>query len=135
MGNPTSLHRSSQCSCACRLVVKRLGLDAAREAAQKKVMDVKFEPKETSLSKPKFGKEDPNNAPHTGGNTWAGGVRSVHTSWVVTTHTHSFTVLQTGGRDTAGMGGRGGYMRLYKGHNINQVLSSMAMTSEMPIHI
>lgn len=28
---------------------------------------------------------------------------------------------QTGGRDTAGLGGRGGYMRLFKGHDIKQV--------------
>ena len=28
---------------------------------------------------------------------------------------------QSGGRDTAGMGGRGGYMRLFKGHDIKQV--------------
>jgi hypothetical protein len=35
----------------------------------------------------KHGKEDPNNDPHVGGNTWAGG---------------------TGGRDTAGLGGKGG---------------------------
>ena len=60
------------------LLVKRLGLEAAREAAQKKVLDVKFEPKgNTDVSSPKFGKEDPNNQPHTGGNTWAGGVSGV----------------------------------------------------------
>lgn len=58
----------------CSLVVKRLGLDAAREASKKKVRDIKYEPKDATLSKPKFGKEDPENAPHTGGNTWAGGV-------------------------------------------------------------
>ncbi|KAI0315297.1 AAA domain-containing protein [Amylostereum chailletii] len=80
------------------LRVHNIGLDASRESA--KVLDLKFEPKATDLSKPKYGKEDPNNAPHTGGNTWAGG---------------------TGGRDTAGLGGRGGYMRLFKGHDINQV--------------
>lgn len=31
------------------------------------------------------------------------------------------TMVQTGGRDTAGLGGRGGYMRLFKGHDIKQV--------------
>ncbi|OJT05693.1 von Willebrand factor A domain-containing protein 8 [Trametes pubescens] len=57
------------------LVVKNLGIGAAREAAQKKVLDIKFEPKgDTSLSDPKYGKDDPDNEPHTGGNTWAGGV-------------------------------------------------------------
>lgn len=39
-----------------------------------------------SVSSPKHGKEDPKNEPHVGGNTWAGG---------------------TGGRDTAGLGGKG----------------------------
>ena len=38
---------------------------------------------------------------------------------------------QTGGRDTAGMGGRGGYKRLYKGHNVNQVRSSVALGDRM----
>lgn len=45
-------------------------------------------------SAPKHGKEDPKNEPHVGGNTWAGG---------------------TGGRDTAGLGGKGGPYRLDKG--------------------
>ncbi|TCD60876.1 hypothetical protein EIP91_009382 [Steccherinum ochraceum] len=95
------------------LVVKKLGLDAARESSQKKVLDVKFEPKgDTSLNKPKFGKVDEKNAPHTGGNTWAGG---------------------TGGRDTAGLGGRGGYMRLYQGHDIKQV--SDKLKNDVPDHI
>ena len=49
---------------------------------------------------PKHGKEDPDNKPHVGGNTWAGG---------------------TGGRDTAGMGGKGGPYRLDKGHDVHQV--------------
>ena len=44
--------------------------------------------------------EDPNNAPHVGGNTWAGG---------------------TGGSDTAGLGGRGGPYRLDKGHTVHQI--------------
>ena len=49
---------------------------------------------------PKHGKVDPNNEPHVGGNTWAGG---------------------TGGRDTAGLGGRGGPYRLDAGHTVHQV--------------
>lgn len=52
------------------------------------------------LNGPKHGKEDPQNDPHVGGNTWAGG---------------------TGGSDTAGLGGRGGPYRLDKGHPIFQV--------------
>lgn len=43
---------------------------------------------------------DPSNAPHVGGNTWAGG---------------------TGGRDTAGLGGVGGPYRLDSGNPIHQV--------------
>ncbi|TDL27843.1 hypothetical protein BD410DRAFT_781753 [Rickenella mellea] len=82
------------------LKVDRLGIDAARETSKKQVKDVKFEPKNTELNEPKYGKEDPKNEEHHGGNTWAGG---------------------TGGRDTAGLGGRGGYMRLFKGHEIKQV--------------
>ena len=49
---------------------------------------------------PKHGKVDATNAPHVGGNTWAGG---------------------TGGRDTAGLGGKGGPYRLDAGHDVTQV--------------
>uniref|UniRef100_A0A3Q3VYX4 von Willebrand factor A domain-containing protein 8 n=1 Tax=Mola mola TaxID=94237 RepID=A0A3Q3VYX4_MOLML len=52
------------------------------------------------VTAPKHGKIDPNNAPHVGGNQWAGG---------------------TGGRDTAGLGGKGGPYRLDAGHNVYQV--------------
>ncbi|KAI6649454.1 Von Willebrand factor A domain-containing protein 8 [Oopsacas minuta] len=49
---------------------------------------------------PKHGRVDPKNAPHVGGNTWAGG---------------------TGGRDTAGLGGKGGPYRLDAGHDVFQL--------------
>uniref|UniRef100_A0A8D1Z0Y7 von Willebrand factor A domain-containing protein 8 n=1 Tax=Sus scrofa TaxID=9823 RepID=A0A8D1Z0Y7_PIG len=52
------------------------------------------------VSSPKHGKVDPDNVPHIGGNTWAGG---------------------TGGRDTAGLGGKGGPYRLDAGHTVYQV--------------
>ena len=52
------------------------------------------------VSNPKHGKEDPKNEPHVGGNTWAGG---------------------TGGRDTAGLGGKGGPYRLDAGHTVHQL--------------
>ncbi|XP_060089562.1 von Willebrand factor A domain-containing protein 8 [Heteronotia binoei] len=52
------------------------------------------------VSSPKHGKVDVDNAPHVGGNTWAGG---------------------TGGRDTAGLGGKGGPYRLDAGHKVYQV--------------
>lgn len=43
---------------------------------------------------------DEKNEPHVGGNTWAGG---------------------TGGRDTAGLGGKGGPYRLDAGHHVHQL--------------
>ncbi|NWH74753.1 VWA8 protein, partial [Piaya cayana] len=52
------------------------------------------------VSSPKHGKVDPDNMPHVGGNTWAGG---------------------TGGRDTAGLGGKGGPYRLDAGHTVYQI--------------
>ncbi|KAM6448202.1 von Willebrand factor A domain-containing protein 8 isoform 2-T2 [Liasis olivaceus] len=52
------------------------------------------------VSSPKHGKIDLDNAPHVGGNTWAGG---------------------TGGRDTAGLGGKGGPYRLDAGHQVYQI--------------
>ncbi|CAL8321307.1 unnamed protein product [Merluccius merluccius] len=52
------------------------------------------------VSGPKHGKIDANNDPHVGGNQWAGG---------------------TGGRDTAGLGGKGGPYRLDAGHKVHQV--------------
>ncbi|XP_024941330.1 von Willebrand factor A domain-containing protein 8 isoform X2 [Cephus cinctus] len=52
------------------------------------------------VSEPKHGKVDQNNDPHVGGNTWAGG---------------------TGGRDTAGLGGKGGPYRLDAGHTVFQL--------------
>ncbi|KAB7495808.1 von Willebrand factor A domain-containing protein 8 [Armadillidium nasatum] len=52
------------------------------------------------VTSPKHGKEDPTNDPHVGGNTWAGG---------------------TGGRDTAGLGGKGGPYRLDAGHDVHQI--------------
>ncbi|NXQ70498.1 VWA8 protein, partial [Quiscalus mexicanus] len=52
------------------------------------------------VSTPKHGKVDPANMPHVGGNMWAGG---------------------TGGRDTAGLGGKGGPYRLDAGHRVYQV--------------
>jgi von Willebrand factor A domain-containing protein 8 len=58
------------------------------------------QPSGKDVSNPKYGKIDPKNDPHVGGNTWAGG---------------------TGGRDTAGLGGKGGPYRLDAGHPVYQV--------------
>ncbi|KAF8508458.1 AAA domain-containing protein [Hysterangium stoloniferum] len=94
------------------LKVERVGLDAVRED-RKEIKEISFEPKgPKELNEPKFGKEDPKNEEHSGGNTWAGG---------------------TGGRDTAGLGGRGGYMRLFTGHNVKQV--SDELKEKVPDHI
>lgn len=60
------------------LTVKKLGLDAAREAATKKIHDIDFEPKgPTELDEPKEGEHDPQNEAHQGGNRWAAGVSLV----------------------------------------------------------
>lgn len=64
------------------------------------------------VTDPKHGKEDPDNMPHVGGNTWAGG---------------------TGGRDTAGLGGKGGPYRLDAGHPVYQV--SEAEKDAVPEHV
>ncbi|XP_055616057.1 von Willebrand factor A domain-containing protein 8 [Toxorhynchites rutilus septentrionalis] len=64
------------------------------------------------VSSPKHGKVDPNNDPHVGGNTWAGG---------------------SGGRDTAGLGGKGGPYRLDSGHKVHQL--SDAEKDDIPEHV
>ena len=56
------------------------------------------------LDEAKLGKIDPNNTPHMGGNTWAGG---------------------TGGYNTAGLGGIGGPFRLDAGHDVHQIPQSI----------
>ena len=66
-----------------------------------KDLAIKFSGKAPAeLTDPKFGKVDPKNDPHVGGNTWAGG---------------------TGGSSTAGLGGRGGPYRLDSGNPIHQL--------------
>lgn len=69
---------------------------------EKKNLQITVE-KESGLnvSSPKHGKVDEKNEPHVGGNTWAGG---------------------TGGRDTAGLGGKGGPYRLDAKHKVFQVI-------------
>lgn len=61
---------------------------------------------------PKHGKIDEKNAPHVGGNTWAGG---------------------SGGFDTAGLGGVGGPYRLDSGNQVFQVSDSMKQN--VPEHV
>ncbi|WFD33517.1 hypothetical protein MCUN1_000330 [Malassezia cuniculi] len=99
------------------LVVGDVSIEALQERAAKKEREqslrVEYKPLgSTSLDKPKEGKDDPNNDPHVGGNTWRGG---------------------TGGRDTAGLGGRGGFERLYKGHKIHQIPDELKR--DVPEHI
>uniref|UniRef100_F1KQG7 VWFA domain-containing protein n=1 Tax=Ascaris suum TaxID=6253 RepID=F1KQG7_ASCSU len=64
------------------------------------------------LGDPKIGKFDPDNTPHVGGSTWAGG---------------------TGGYNTAGLGGVGGPFRLDAGHNVHQLPQSAK--DAVPEHI
>lgn len=64
------------------------------------------------VSAPKHGKVDEKNEPHVGGNTWAGG---------------------SGGRDTAGLGGKGGPYRLDSGHKVHQL--SGAEKDDIPEHV
>ncbi|XP_050442272.1 von Willebrand factor A domain-containing protein 8 [Adelges cooleyi] len=64
------------------------------------------------VSSPKHGKVDEKNEPHVGGNTWAGG---------------------TGGRDTAGLGGKGGPYRLDAKHKVFQV--SEEEKNAVPEHV
>lgn len=89
--------------------------DEMRKAAAAKGK-VDFDPKkagrDTSLSGPKEGKVDPQNKEHHGGNTWRGG---------------------SGGRDTAGLGGRGGFERVASGHEIKQI--SDELKRDVPEHI
>ncbi|GAA5826620.1 hypothetical protein JCM11251_002821 [Rhodosporidiobolus azoricus] len=89
-----------------RLGAGKVGMDAVRMSSlpeEQKASIIDFRPTgDTSLNGPKYGKTD--DQEHSGGNTWAGG---------------------TGGRDTAGLGGRGGHMRLYKGGNIKQIPDSL----------
>lgn len=69
-------------------------------------------PSGLDVTAPKHGKVDETGAPHVGGNTWAGG---------------------TGGRDTAGLGGKGGPYRLDAGHKVHQV--SQAEKDAVPEHV
>ncbi|GFG34443.1 hypothetical protein Cfor_05032 [Coptotermes formosanus] len=69
-------------------------------------------PSGLDVTAPKHGKVDETGAPHVGGNTWAGG---------------------TGGRDTAGLGGKGGPYRLDAGHKVHQV--SRAEKDAVPEHV
>ncbi|KJA23810.1 hypothetical protein HYPSUDRAFT_137004 [Hypholoma sublateritium FD-334 SS-4] len=107
---PETIDKLSEILIHHGLEVPSLGLEAARGVAKTKVQDVHFEPKDTDLSEPKEGEHDDKD--HHGGNKWAGG---------------------TGGRDTAGLGGRGGYKRLYKGGEIKQV--SDELKQNVPDHV
>ncbi|PSN51375.1 von Willebrand factor A domain-containing protein 8, partial [Blattella germanica] len=69
-------------------------------------------PSGKDVTAPKHGKVDEKGDPHVGGNTWAGG---------------------TGGRDTAGLGGKGGPYRLDAGHKVHQV--SQAEKDAVPEHV
>ncbi|EST08393.1 ATPase, dynein-related, AAA domain protein [Kalmanozyma brasiliensis GHG001] len=111
------------------LPIEQLSLDILREQDLERIRNAEkgikaefhpgkedFDPKkagrDTNLDKPKEGKVDPKNEAHVGGNTWKGG---------------------TGGRDTMGLGGRGGYGRQYTGHKIHQI--SKELKNDVPDHL
>lgn len=75
-----------------------MGVDRSNERVEIQRGDDDFDL--SKLDTPKFGKIDPANTPHQGGNTWAGG---------------------TGGYNTAGLGGIGGPFRLDAGHDVKQM--------------
>ncbi|CAD5234405.1 unnamed protein product [Bursaphelenchus xylophilus] len=89
---------------------RSLGLDRSDERLEITRGDDDFDL--SKLDEPKFGKVDPKNTPHAGGNTWAGG---------------------TGGYNTAGLGGVGGPFRLDAGHDIKQM--SDVAKSQVPEEI
>ena len=74
------------------------------DGSQRSAANDRLSTPKTRASNPKYGQVDPDNVPHVGGNNWAGG---------------------TGGSDTAGLGGRGGYMRLDANHPVHQVSDEM----------
>ncbi|KAK0566796.1 hypothetical protein OC844_000545 [Tilletia horrida] len=86
---------------------------AAQGGKKKEVRQVEFEPKgSTDLNAPKEGQATDGKA-HVGGNNWRGG---------------------TGGRDTGGLGGRGGYERYFvEGHDVHTV--SKELKEQVPEHI
>ncbi|KAK0546025.1 hypothetical protein OC861_004801 [Tilletia horrida] len=99
------------------LVALQEQADEARRKAgadgKQKVRQVQFEPKgSTELDQPKEGQATDGKA-HVGGNRWRGG---------------------TGGRDTGGLGGRGGYERYFvEGHDVHTV--SKELKEQVPEHI
>ncbi|KAI6195560.1 VWFA domain-containing protein [Aphelenchoides fujianensis] len=89
---------------------RQVGLDVGNERLEITKGDDDFDL--SKLDVPKFGKIDPQNTPHAGGNTWAGG---------------------TGGYNTAGLGGVGGPFRLDAGHDVQQI--SEAAKNQVPEEI
>ena len=83
-----------------RAIVGYGGEGGGREGAQAPLSIVRDFPSPKEATMPKHGKVDKDGNPHVGGNTWAGG---------------------TGGRDTAGLGGKGGPYRLSDGNPIHQI--------------
>uniref|UniRef100_A0A914H1R8 VWFA domain-containing protein n=1 Tax=Globodera rostochiensis TaxID=31243 RepID=A0A914H1R8_GLORO len=76
----------------------------------------------SKLDEPIFGKIDPNNVPHVGGNTWAGGTGG---RWFINSISFWY--------NTAGLGGVGGPFRLDAGHAVHQLPDSAK--EQVPDHI
>lgn len=100
--------------CDCKSVV--LGPYFAKQSLSPFVMWVHNFVLMTKYLLPCSVQVDKENAPHVGGNTWAGG---------------------TGGRDTAGLGGKGGPYRLDAGHDVYQLSDEekKSVPEEVCVHI
>ena len=96
------------------------------------------------MDSPKHGKLDPNNAPHVGQSTkyksvwfflaycFAKDISSIVTSFSFCPGGNTWAG-GTGGRDTAGLGGKGGPYRLDAGHAVHQL--SQAEKDNVPEHV
>lgn len=98
---PESLEQVTSVLMKHGLAIESYAKNELAEVRRQKEMQLTVESTSgKDVSSPKHGKVDPNNDPHVGGNTWAGG---------------------SGGRDTAGLGGKGGPYRLDAGHKVHQL--------------
>lgn len=98
---PEALQQVTQVLSKHGLAIESYAKDEMQLLRQKKELQMSVHRHSgLGVSGPKVGKFDPKNEPHVGGNTWAGG---------------------SGGRDTAGLGGKGGPFRLDKGHKVHQL--------------
>jgi von Willebrand factor A domain-containing protein 8 len=122
MYRPDALEKLEEVLVHHRLIVPgSLDPQTARNATQKQSLDIDFEAggSPPGAKEPKFGEEDPEGGSHEGGNQFSGGVCIVFL--ITFAYLLRYYLKQSGGSETAGQGGRGGYMRLSRGHEIHQL--------------